>query len=456
MIDLSTPQRIHVVGAGGAGMSAIATVLSTMGHHVTGSDLKPSRPLERLAAAGLEVRIGHDPANVEGAGALAISTAIPADNPEVVRARELGLPVLSRADVLEAVAALRRTVAIAGTHGKTTTSSMLSLILVEAGLRPSFIIGGDLNDIGTNAVWDSGEWLVVEADESDGTFLRLSPEIAVVTSLEPDHLEHYGSFDELRAAFARYVGDSSVALLFGDAPEPAGLLAVAPSGSALFGRREEDRFVLSGIDSRRGEVSFSLADGGADLGRFSLPLPGEHNALNAAAAVSAAVMVGVDVENARRAISRFAGVARRFEFRGERDGVTFVDDYAHLPGEVAASLHAARQGGFDRVVAVFQPHRYSRTQSLAPGFADAFVEADVVIVTSVYAAGEAPRPGVSGQLVVDAVLAAHPGAEISYVPDHEGLLASLRATLRSGDLCISLEAGDLTGLPDELLGEGSW
>ncbi len=456
MTDLASRQHIHIVGVGGAGMSAIATVLAAMGHEVTGSDLKASRALERLATSGLDVRIGHDPANVAQADAVAISSAIPETNVEVSRARERGIPVLSRADVLSSIASLRRTVAVAGTHGKTTTSSMLSLILVEAGLHPSFIIGGDVNDIGTNAVWDSGEWLVVEADESDGTFLRLRPEIAVVTSLEPDHLEHYGGFEELRASFERYVGEAAHAVVFADEPVAAGLGSVARPGSVLFGRSEQARLAVRDVEGRRGNVSWSLTYGEADLGRFELPMPGEHNALNASAAVAAGLLIGVEPDAARRAIARFAGVARRFEFRGERHGVTFVDDYAHLPGEVRAMLSAARQGGFGRVVAVFQPHRYSRTQSLADQFADAFEEADVVIVTAVYASGEAARPGVSGQLVVDAVLTSHPGADISYVPDHEGLLARLRQILRPGDLCLSLEAGDLAGLPDEMQADDRW
>ncbi|MGO9560539.1 MAG: UDP-N-acetylmuramate--L-alanine ligase [Acidimicrobiales bacterium] len=456
MTDLASPRHIHVVGVGGAGMSAIATVLAAMGHEVTGSDLKASRALERLASSGLDVRIGHDPANVEGADAVAISSAIPETNVEVARARERGIPVLSRADVLSAIAGLRRTVAVAGTHGKTTTTSMLSLILVEAGLHPSFIVGGDVNDIGTNAVWDTGEWLVVEADESDGTFLRLRPEIAVVTSLEPDHLEHYGGFEELRASFRRYVGEASRAVVFADEPTAAALASAAPGGSVLFGLSDGARLHVSDVDGRRGNVSWSLSYDGTDLGRFELPMPGEHNALNASAAVAAGLLIGIDPDAARRAIARFAGVARRFEFRGERHGVTFVDDYAHLPGEVRAMLRAARQGGFGRVVAVFQPHRYSRTQSLADQFADAFEDADVVIVTAVYASGEAARPGVSGQLVVDAVLAAHPDADISYVPDHEGLLERLREILRPGDLCLSLEAGDLAGLPDEMQADERW
>ena len=456
MSRLSAMNAVHVVGIGGAGMSAIATVLAGMGHRVSGSDLKSSRTTERLTRLGLDVRIGHDKDAVEGADVVTISSAIPEDNIEVRRAIELGIPVWSRADMLSEIAAQRRCVAVAGTHGKTTTASMLSLILVEAGSRPSFIIGGDVNDIGTNAVWDSGEWLVVEADESDGTFLRIPAELVIVTSLEPDHLEHYGSFEALRSGFAHFVGRSSGAIISADSPEAAALAAGAPEGSVLVGMAEGAAVRMSGLVTGRGEVSFDLLEGKDELGHFSLPVPGEYNAENAALAVAAALRIGATAQDARRALARFAGVARRYEFRGERGGVTFVDDYAHLPGEVRAALRAARQGGFARVVAVFQPHRYSRTESLAEYFSDAFVDADITVVTSVYPAGEPVRPGVSGQLVVDAVLRSHPAADIRFVPDHAGLLEFLRSTLSAGDLCISLEAGDLTGLPDELLADDSW
>ncbi|MGH9169277.1 MAG: UDP-N-acetylmuramate--L-alanine ligase [Acidimicrobiales bacterium] len=455
-VDLSVPQRIHVVGAGGAGMSAIATVLAAMGHEVTGSDLKPSPMFLRLENAGLRVTVGHDPANVAGAGALAISSAIPAGNPEIAEARRLGIPVYSRADVLTGIAALRRVIAVAGTHGKTTTSSMLSLILVEAGLKPSFIIGGDLNEIGTNAVWDTGEWLVVEADESDRTFLRLSPEIAVVMSVEPDHLETYGSFTALQEAFAQFLDASQRAVVSGDDAAAAALAAALPPGKAVTFGLGAATHQVGDIAVGRGSVAYSLSGPGGDLGRFEVAVPGEHNALNAVAATLAASAAGAGVEVSRRALARFAGVARRFEFRGERNGVTFVDDYAHLPSEVRSVLRAARAGGYSRVVCVFQPHRYSRMASLAPSFADAFLDAAVVVVTEIYSSDEMPRPGVSGRLVVDAVKAAHPEADVRFAATHEELLATLRSTLIPGDCCISLEAGDLTGLPDELLQDDSW
>jgi UDP-N-acetylmuramate--alanine ligase len=466
-LDLRIPQHIHVVGVGGAGMSAVAAVLAAMGHDITGSDLKASSMFQRLQGLGLSLTVGHDPANVDGASALCVSSAIGAANVEVMEARRRGIPVFSRADVLAGIAELRRTIAVAGTHGKTTTSSMLSLILTEAGMRPSFIIGGDLNDIGTNAVWDSGEWLVVEADESDRTFLRLSPEIAVVTSIEPDHLETYGSFGALRQAFRAFMTNASVNVISAD---DATALELAPPGAVTYGRSAAARYRMSSLQSARSSISFSLTDtvsradpaggfsgeGETDLGSFEVAVPGEYNARNATAAIAVAVSVGVDPDDARRALARFGGVARRFEFRGERDGVTFVDDYAHLPSEVRAGLGAARSGGYGRVVCVFQPHRYSRIASLALDFASAFVDCDVLFVTDIYSAGEEARPGVTGRLIVDAVLASHPDADVTYAPTHEELLARLRETLRAGDCCITLEAGDLTALPDEMLAGDRW
>ncbi|MGH9293397.1 MAG: UDP-N-acetylmuramate--L-alanine ligase [Acidimicrobiales bacterium] len=451
MIDLRTRQHVHLVGIGGAGMSAIATVLAAMGHEVTGSDLKASSTLDRLGALGLRVVVGHNASNVAGASMLAISTAVPESNPEVQAARRRGIPVHSRADVLAEIAAGRRLVAVAGTHGKTTTASMLSLILREAGMRPSFIIGGDVNDVETNALWDEGPLLVVEADESDGTFLRLRPEVAVVTSVEPDHLEHYGSYEALEAAFRTFMGGAEHTVVAADDRAAA----LAPGTAHGFGQTEQARFRLGPVASGRSSSRFHLFDGATDLGTFELAVPGEHNARNAAAAVGAALVLGARPGAAKRALARYAGVARRFEFRGEGGGVTFVDDYAHLPSEVKAALAAARGGGFERIVAVFQPHRYSRIAALAADFGGAFSDADVVIVTDVYAAGEAPRPGVTGALVAEAVRAADAGREVRYTASHEELIACLRQELRAGDCCITMQAGDLSGLADELLREAT-
>ncbi len=323
---------------------------------------------------------------------------------------------------------------------------MLALVLVEAGLRPSFIIGGEVNEIGTNAAWDSGELLVVEADESDGTFLHIEPELGIVTSVEPDHIEYYGSFEELKVAFEVFLGQAGSAIVCADDPVAASL---APATATTYGCCEGAKVRIVGVESGRNHLRFELVTSGESLGWFELPVPGLHNARNAAAAVSAALALGVDPDHARRALARFAGVARRFEFRGEFGGVTFVDDYAHLPGEVRVALDAALGGSFGRVVCVFQPHRYSRVATLAPGFADSFEGADLVVVTDVYSAGEMPRPGVSGRLVLDAILGAHPDAAAVYVPKREDVVAYLRTNLRPGDLCLTLAAGDLTNLAAE-------
>jgi UDP-N-acetylmuramate--alanine ligase len=416
-----------------------------MGHRVSGSDRQASVVLDRLPSVGVEAIVGHDAANVPAAvDALAISTAVGADNPEVVEARRRGVPVLRRADVLAALTRLRRTIAVAGTHGKTTTSSLLACALTSAGLDSSFVVGGVLADFGTGARWGAGEWFVVEADESDGTFLDLDVEVAVVTSVEPDHLEHYGDFDALVDAFRLFLaGAGGVRLVCADDPVAAGLA----SDATTYGFAAGAGMRMHDYEATGGTTSFSVGD----LGRVSLPLPGRHNARNAAAAVLAAMAAGASFEEAAAGIAGFAGVGRRSQLRGERDGVTYVDDYAHLPGEVAPTLAAAREGGWGRVVAVFQPHRYSRTEALWAGFADAFADADVVVVTEIYAAGEPPRAGVTGRLVADAVRDAHPEARVEWIPERAGVVDFLRRELRPRDLCLTLGAGDLTTLPDELL-----
>ncbi len=448
--DLTTTRRVHVIGAGGAGMGAIASVLHRMGHRVTGSDLKDGPVAERLRADGITVTIGHDAANVGDAEMVAISTAIPDHNPEVKLARERGLDVLRRADILPAISAARRTLAVAGTHGKTTTSSMLALVLVEAGLRPSFIIGGDVNEIGSGAVWDDGEWFVIEADESDRTFLSLGAEVAVVTNVEPDHLETYGNDPRvLTAAFEEFATAADTRVFCAD---DAGSAALAASVAGVtYGTADDADYRMVDVERHRAAVDFTLVHGGRELGRIHLPTPGLHNARNAAAAAVTGLLLGAPIDAAVRALARFGGVARRFEFRGEADGVVFVDDYAHLPTEVAAAVAAARDGDWGRVVCVFQPHRYSRTAALWQDFADAFTAADQLVITDVYSAGETPRPGVSGKLLVDAVLDAHPWANVAYMPRLDDVQAWLGARLRPGDLCLTLGAGDLTSIPDEVI-----
>lgn len=451
IVDLRTPKSIHVVGVGGAGMSAIASVLAAMGHRVSGSDLKESAGLERLRAEGVDVAIGHDPVHLRAdLDFVTISTAIPERNPEVVAARDRGIPVLRRADALAAIAATRRTVAVAGTHGKTTTSSMLALVLNEAELRPSFIIGGDVNEIGSGAIWSDGDWFVVEADESDGTFVELPREAAIVTNVEPDHLEFHGSYEALLGAFDRFLSDATGATLVCADDAVAAELGRAV-GAHTYGTAVDAEFRMVGLELERWGARFELHRDDTFLGVVQLPLAGLHNARNACAAAAMGLLLGAPFEAARAALAKFGGVARRFEHRGEVDGVTFIDDYAHLPTEVAAALSAARSGGWNRIVCVFQPHRYSRTASLWQDFGDSFVDADVLAVTDVYAAGETPRPGISGKLIVQRVLDAHPWARLAYLPHRADVLTFLRTELRPGDLCLTLGAGDLTSLPDELI-----
>jgi UDP-N-acetylmuramate--alanine ligase len=458
-LDLGAPRVVHIVGIGGAGMSAIATVLARMGHRVSGSDLRTSAAFDRLGALGVTAVVGHDGANVPAdADAVVVSTAIPATNPEVVAATARGIPVLPRAEALRAIVASRTTIAVAGSHGKTTTSSMLALILRAAGRRPSFVIGGDVNEVGTNAAWeDDGDRLVVEADESDGTFLELAPHDVIVTSVLPDHLDHYGSFAALVEAFARFLVQApGVRVVCVDDPVTAELAArpeVGATGAPLvtYGFGAGARYRAEDYEGSRRGSRFTLCCDGAALGAIELPVPGRHNALNATGAAALALELGVDVATVARALGGFGGVARRFQFRGERDGITYVDDYAHLPSDVEAMIRAAREGEWRRVVAVFQPHRYTRTEALWRDFADAFAGADTLVLTDVYAAGEQPRPGVSGRLVLRAVLDAHPAQHVVYLPRRADLVDHVPALARPGDVVLTLGAGDLTTAPDEWL-----
>ena len=450
-LDLSRPMAVHVVGVGGAGMSAIAEVLATMGHRVSGSDARESAVLDRLRGVGIEVSAGHDAAHVGPAvEAVAVSTAVPLENPEVQAARQRGIPILRRADVLSAVTRLRRTIAVAGTHGKTTTSALLSTALTSAGLDPSFVVGGEIAGLGTGARWGEGEWLIVEADESDGTFLDLDADVAVVTSLEPDHLEHYGDFDRLVDAFALFLSQAGGGRLV-CADDPLAAKVGAAAGAVSYGFDPGAAFRMVDFEADRTATSFTLLRDGDELGAVHVPLPGRHNARNAAAAVGAAMLAGAPFDRAAAGVGGFAGVGRRSQLRGERDGVTFVDDYAHLPGEVMPTLAAARDGGWERVVCVFQPHRYRRTEALWADFAHAFTGAEVLVVTEIYSAGERPRPGISGRLIADAVRGAHPSARVEWLPERADVVSFLRAELRAGDLCLTLGAGDLTTLPDDLL-----
>ncbi len=455
-LDLSRPGRYHVVGVGGPGMSAIALALAQMGHQVSGSDLRELAVLERLRAGGVDVHVGHDRALVVGVDAVTASTAVPEHNIELDAARQAGVTVLPRAGMLASLCAQARSVAVAGTHGKTTTSSMLMLILAEAGWRPSFVIGGDVADVGVGAAWTGSPWFVVEADESDGTHLELPLYATVLTNVETDHLDHYGSFAAIVEGFERYlrqipgpkalcVDDPVCARLADDLGPDAGIVRYGTS--AIADVRAVD------LRAERGAFGFRVERRGQLLGEVHLPLRGVHNVRNACGALALALELGVPVDAAIAALDRFGGVARRFDVRGEHGGATFVDDYAHLPSEIDAVLTAARESGdgWKRIVAVFQPNRFNRMAVLWPDYADAFRAADLVVLTDIYPSGTAPIPGVTGKLVVNAVLDAHPDTRVVWLPHRADLVEFLAREVRDGDVCISMGCGDIASLPDEVL-----
>lgn len=453
-VDLSQRQRVHIVGIGGSGMSAIALVLAAQGHEVHGSDAAESATLERLRGHGITVAVGHDASNLAtDLDVVIASTAIGTENPEIVAAHERQVTVWPRATGLAALTRLRRTVAVAGSHGKTTTASMLTTILEHGGRDPSYVIGGELQDRGSNAAWGHADLLVVEADESDGTFLDLDVFATVVTNIEPDHLDHWGGFDAVLRAFDRYTRSIVGPVVIGIDDEHAQRLDAVRRADGLattsygFAPEADVGIVDYRDDGRRSTYSLRFAD--TTVGPITMNAPGRHNAQNAAGAAALARALGTPDAAIVAGLGAFGGVARRFQFRGVHHDVTFVDDYAHLPSEVRATIAAAASGGWARVLVVFQPHRYSRTEALWESFADAFVGADQLYLTDVYSAGEQSRPGVDGHLLVKAVLDAHPATSVVYLPGRAELLAVLRQRARPGDLILTLGAGDLTALPDE-------
>ena len=456
-IDLSNSVRVHVIGIGGSGMAAIAEVLHGMGHKVSGTDLYSSKALDDLIDLGIEARVGHVGEATHGADFVVRSTAIPDHNVEVFATRERGARVYRRADILAAIAAQRPTVAVAGTHGKTTTSSMLAVAARAAGLDPSYIIGGTTTDLGTGAHWGSGHWFVVEADESDGTFLELGHRIGVVTNVEPDHLEHYGGEAALRQAFVDFAAMGSRAIICADDQGARALLAADADGAQVvtYGVAQDADVRMVDVQRSARGTTFRLETkndlNGVVFGDVAVSMPGLHNARNAVAALVAVQEMGGDLSAAKRALSQFGGVGRRFDARGSVADIEFIDDYAHLPTEVRAALDAATDLHRQRVVAVFQPHRYSRTEQLWEQFEGAFDDADLLVVTGIYSSGETPRPGITGELIVEAIQrrAGHP--EVVYVEERAAVATQLQQLLQPGDLCITLGAGDLTLLPDELI-----
>jgi UDP-N-acetylmuramate--alanine ligase len=447
------PRTVHLVGVGGAGMSGLARLLLAGGHRVTGSDRSESATLEALRALGAEVWAGHDGARLGRPDLVVASTAIRATNPELVAARLLDIPAIGRAQLLALLMAGRTGIAVAGTHGKTTTTGMVVAILEAAGFDPSFAVGGDFKATGINAAAGRGPHFVAEADESDGSFLELAPTVAVVTNVEADHLDHWGDLDAVRGAFRAFVGQlpaDGTAVLCADDPGALELAAAAPCPVVTYGFA--DRAAVRGGDLTLDAwgSSLTVTAAGRPLGRVTLAVPGRHNVQNALGAIAAAQAVGAPFAAAAAGLAGFTGAARRFHLRAEIAGVTVVDDYAHNPPKVAAALAAARLGPWKRVVAVFQPHLYSRTRLFAADFGRALAAADLVVVTDVYAAREDPEPGVDGALVAGSARRARPDLDCVYEPDRAALAARVAALVQPGDLVITLGAGDITTLADEL------
>ncbi len=455
-------QHLHFTGIGGIGMSGIAEVLLNLGYTISGSDQKLSPTTARLASLGATVFEGHRAENLAGAKALVVTSAVAAGNPEVEEARRLKIPVIPRGELLAELMRLKYGIAIAGSHGKTTTTSMTATILTHAGLDPTVVVGGKAAAMGgSNARVGKSDFLVVESDESDGSFLKLSPILAVVTNIDREHLDHYADIDVIRAAFTDFVNKVpfyGAAILCLDDENVQQILPLVRRRAITYGRNTQADYQpreLDGDTASSGfQTRFSLKCGPAfdnqDLGVFTLNFPGAHNVLNATAAIAVARELGVAPDVIREGLAKFAGVARRFDVRGTARGVTVVDDYGHHPTEIRATLGAARACCQSRVHVIFQPHRYTRTQHLLDDFARAFHQADDVVVIDIYAASEKPIAGVSAEALVDRMRQfGHRGA--SYAASNEEAISRVAAAARPGDMILTLGAGSVSQLGAQIL-----
>jgi UDP-N-acetylmuramate--alanine ligase len=452
---LGRTRRIHFVGIGGIGMSGIAELLANLGYEVSGSDAKTSDVTDRLVTLGVRVERGHDAAHVRNADVVVVSSAIQLGNPEVAEARSRSIPVIPRAEMLAELMRLRYGIAIAGAHGKTTTTSMVALVLERAGVDPTAVIGGRLSAFGSNARLGRGDYMVAEADESDRSFLKLSPAIALITNIDREHMESYGSWDALQDAFVEFANKvpfyGATIACVDDGPVRA-LVPRMTRRVITYGFAGSDAHVaghemtLEAFGSRC-RVRSTIA--GGDLGSLHLRVPGRHNLLNALGAVAVGLEVGVPFARIAAALEEFRGAERRFQLRGERRGVMVVDDYGHHPTEIAAVIAAARAGIDRRIVVVFQPHRYTRTRDLLDSFGDALSGADEVVLTDIYPAGEAPIPGVTVEGLEAAV--ARGGRSVHLVKSLDDVPKAVAALARHNDLVITLGAGSIGTLPDRIL-----
>jgi len=446
-------RRVHFVGIGGIGMSGIAEVLLNLGYEVSGSDLRETAVTDRLAEMGAVIRRGHRPGNVDGSHVVVTSTAVRADNTEVVAAQEQGIPVIPRAEMLAELMRMKHGLAVAGSHGKTTTTSMLAHCLAAANLDPTVVVGGRLNSLGSNAKLGDGDYLVAEADESDGSFLKLSPTVAVVTNIDREHMDHYGDFGALTEAFLNFINKVpfyGAAVICLDHPVIQRIIPNIHKRYITYGLSSQAEVHAVDLHFSGGASEFTVMHHDRWLGKVELQMPGRHNVLNALAAVAASLEVDIPFKVIRRSLNEFDGVSRRFTVRGSEAGVTVIDDYGHHPVEIRATLQAAREGFGRRVISVFQPHRYSRVGDLRDEFMSAFNDTDWLVVTDIYAAGERPVEGITAESLYRG-LREHGHKNAVYLPNRADIVDHLVEIVKKGDIVITLGAGDVNQVGDDLL-----
>jgi len=453
MVTFRNFQHIHLVGIGGSGMSGIAEVLLSSGYAVSGSDLKATPVTSRLEKLGAKIYEGHQAANVHGAHVVVISSAVRADNVEVIEAHRLKIPVIPRAEMLAELMRLKYGIAVAGAHGKTTTTSMVASVLAAAGLDPTFVVGGRVNHAGSNARVGQGDYMVVEADESDRSFLLLAPVVAVVTTIDREHLDQYHSLEEIQSVFLEFVNRvpfyGSVILCL-DEPNVQAMLPSVKRPVITYGTTSQADLVISDVKLKGLASEFRLTYRGEDLGIFNLPSPpGIHNVRNAAAAAAVALSLNVPADLIRAGLEKFSGVGRRFEVKGLYAGVTLIDDYGHHPAEIRATLEAARGCGYKRLLVLFQPHRYTRTQFLWDDFCRAFNDGDVLVLTEIYAASEHPIEGITGERLAEAISAAGHKNVVFTSTMQAGVEFMLREA-RPGDAILTIGAGSVGRVLDQL------
>jgi len=454
---LENYRHIHFIGIGGAGMSALAYVLVKRGFEITGSDLQVGHMAYELAEAGAMVYMGHDDCQIEGADAIVVSTAIPETNPELAAARQKNLPVLHRSDVLKELLNGKgvKGVAVAGAHGKTTTSAMIGVIAAEAGIDPTVVIGGDVASLGGNARNGESEWVIAEADESDGSFLKFTPFIPVITNIEDDHLDHYGTEENIYQAFKEYLShmrEGGTAVLCLDNVKVQRLAKETEREFVTYGLTEKCIYQAKNIRHSIDGTDYELYHKGEKLTDVHLIVPGRHNVLNSLGAFAAAMLMGIAPDVIVAALAKFSGAKRRFETKGKENGIWVVDDYAHHPTEIAATLQAAKETGARRIVCVFQPHRYTRTKLLYDEFCNCFGNCDKLILTHIYSAGEQPIPGISSKLLAESVQQTT-GQDVVFIDSFARVEEYLYKNCEKGDLVITMGAGDVFKIGEELVKE---